>query len=235
MIDGLVGSDRPEVLVARAGRLRIVVLVHLPLGLDGPDCDAAAVRVAGTGGAAGGVGGGDPEPLDPALAAPDLRPRRGAGGGRGARGRPAPGSRAAPTAAGCSASGRWSRPRGTTCSSRPSPASPTTGWTLECVGALERDPAFVDRLRRGASGPGGRGPRAVLRPAGRARAGGRLGQDQRRVRVQDAQRAKDHHHRHQQQDARQHVDEQQADDQQAPSSKVVIWRTRTRRRSTARS
>jgi glycosyltransferase involved in cell wall biosynthesis len=41
LLDGLVASDHPEVLRAHAGRLRLVVLVHLPLALDPP---------AGTGG-----------------------------------------------------------------------------------------------------------------------------------------------------------------------------------------
>ena len=37
-------SDQPEVLRAQAGRLRLVVLVHLPLGLGGPDGGAPSVR-----------------------------------------------------------------------------------------------------------------------------------------------------------------------------------------------
>jgi glycosyltransferase involved in cell wall biosynthesis len=40
LLDGLVGSAAPEVVAAQAGRLRLVVLVHLPLGLL-PDPDAS--------------------------------------------------------------------------------------------------------------------------------------------------------------------------------------------------
>ena len=35
LVDGLVGSDRPEVLRPESGRLRLVVLVHLPRGVGG--------------------------------------------------------------------------------------------------------------------------------------------------------------------------------------------------------
>lgn len=50
LVDGLVASARPEVVVPAARRLRIVVLVHLPLGVLGDDVDrdreAAVVRAA---------------------------------------------------------------------------------------------------------------------------------------------------------------------------------------------
>ncbi len=44
LLDGLVATDHPEVLRAEAGRLRLVVLVHLPLALPAPDGDACTVR-----------------------------------------------------------------------------------------------------------------------------------------------------------------------------------------------
>ncbi|HEY1596577.1 MAG TPA: glycosyltransferase family 4 protein [Thermoleophilaceae bacterium] len=37
LLDGLVASTAPEVLVPQAGRLRLVVLVHMPLGQGSPD------------------------------------------------------------------------------------------------------------------------------------------------------------------------------------------------------
>jgi glycosyltransferase involved in cell wall biosynthesis len=45
LLDGLVASDQAEVLHAEAGRLRLVVLVHLPLGLGVPDGGRADVRL----------------------------------------------------------------------------------------------------------------------------------------------------------------------------------------------
>ena len=44
LLDGLVASTAPEVLVAAAGRLRVVVLVHLPLGHRPPRGGAGEVR-----------------------------------------------------------------------------------------------------------------------------------------------------------------------------------------------
>ncbi|HET7821059.1 MAG TPA: glycosyltransferase family 4 protein [Ornithinibacter sp.] len=44
LLDGLVASDQPEALGPEADRLRLVVLVHLPLGLGGPDGGSAEVR-----------------------------------------------------------------------------------------------------------------------------------------------------------------------------------------------
>ncbi len=40
LFDGLIASTAPEVLVAQASRLRMVVLVHMPLGHRPPDDDA---------------------------------------------------------------------------------------------------------------------------------------------------------------------------------------------------
>ncbi len=44
LLDGLVASAAPEVLVAHEHRLRQVVLVHMPLGHRPPEDDSAAVR-----------------------------------------------------------------------------------------------------------------------------------------------------------------------------------------------
>jgi hypothetical protein len=45
LVDGLIGSAVPELLAAVESRLRLVVLVHQPLGsLRGPDADAARAR-----------------------------------------------------------------------------------------------------------------------------------------------------------------------------------------------
>jgi glycosyltransferase involved in cell wall biosynthesis len=45
LLDGLVASTAAEVLVAQAGRLRLVVLVHMPLGHRPPAGEAEAIRV----------------------------------------------------------------------------------------------------------------------------------------------------------------------------------------------
>jgi glycosyltransferase involved in cell wall biosynthesis len=44
LLDGLVASTVPEVLAPQAGRLRLVVLVHMPLGGEDPDRRAAEWR-----------------------------------------------------------------------------------------------------------------------------------------------------------------------------------------------
>jgi glycosyltransferase involved in cell wall biosynthesis len=44
LLDGLIASAAPEALVPHAGRLRQVVLVHMPLGHRPPNGDAGAVR-----------------------------------------------------------------------------------------------------------------------------------------------------------------------------------------------
>jgi glycosyltransferase involved in cell wall biosynthesis len=46
LVDGLVGSAAPRELAAAARRLRVVVLVHLPLGVRGDDSARAAERAA---------------------------------------------------------------------------------------------------------------------------------------------------------------------------------------------
>jgi glycosyltransferase involved in cell wall biosynthesis len=44
LLDGLIASAAPEVLVPQAGRLRLVVLVHMPLGHRPPDASAEDTR-----------------------------------------------------------------------------------------------------------------------------------------------------------------------------------------------
>jgi glycosyltransferase involved in cell wall biosynthesis len=44
LLDGLIASTAPEALVPHASRLRLVVLVHMPLGHRPPDDEAGAVR-----------------------------------------------------------------------------------------------------------------------------------------------------------------------------------------------
>ena len=148
VVDGLVGSDRPEVLVGEGGRLRVVVLVHLPLGLDGPDLDGAGARAR------------EQVALRavPAVVTPSRWTRRwllDAYGLDAARVAVAvPGVEPARAVAVCPDGRRL------ICVGAVVPAKghdvllealarvPVAGWTLECVGTLERDPAFVDGLKR---------------------------------------------------------------------------------------
>jgi glycosyltransferase involved in cell wall biosynthesis len=46
LLDGLVASTAPDVLVPQAGRLRLVVLAHMPLGHRPPDGRGGAIRTA---------------------------------------------------------------------------------------------------------------------------------------------------------------------------------------------
>ena len=148
LVDGLVASTVPAVLVPQAERLRLVVLVHLPLG-DGP----------------------------PGLEVPDARTREGAvlTAARSVLTTSAwtrerlltdyplvpdqvhavtPGVDAADLAAGTAAGGEL------LCVAAVTPLKghdvllaalaslADLPWRCVCVGALDRDPAFVDQLRR---------------------------------------------------------------------------------------
>lgn len=136
LIDGLIASCVPEVLVPQAGRLRLVVLVHMPLGHEAERAAlAAAVAVVTTSDwtrrrlladydlPAGRVHVATPG-VDPAP------PARGSDGGRAllcvAAVTPTKGHDLLVTAFGRIAD---------------------LPWTCVCAGSRDRDPAFVARLR----------------------------------------------------------------------------------------
>ncbi len=169
LVDGLVASPAPDVLVPAAQRLRLVVLVHMPLGDGAADtrvrereramlCAAAAVITTSA------------WARRALLELYELPPDRVAVA--------APGVEAAELAPGTAAAGALL-----------SVAAVTPGkghdvlidalatlnghrWRCVCVGSLERDPAFVQRLRRriAAAGLGDRvrfsGPQAGAALAG---------------------------------------------------------------------
>ena len=158
LFDGLIASAAPEVLVPQAQRLRQVVLVHMPLGHRPPDDEAGAVRAR------------EREVLDAAAAVVTTS--------AWSRGRlielyglPAdrvqvaePGVDAAPLAPGSPAG------ESLLCVAAVTPGKghdvlvdglAMTGdlsWRCECVGSLDRDPAFADDVGRRAR-DGGLGER----------------------------------------------------------------------------
>ena len=162
LVDGLIASTVPEVLVPEAGRLRLVVLVHMPLGDDSAERRRRRRAQPGT--------------RRPVVAAAvvttsawarrwlldryALRP--GSGARRGARRRPRRpraryrGRRAAALRRGGDAAQgarRAARSAGRRSTDLP--------WRCVCVGSLSRDPGFVDRLR-GRPGTDGLGDRVCF-------------------------------------------------------------------------
>ena len=184
LLDGLVASPVPRCWCRRRTGCGWWCCVHMPLGRR----RTAAERCArASGGAAGASRRRDHQPVDPATGCSStyaLRPGRG-------RTSPRPGSTPPPASRGTPTGGELlcvgggdRRPRATTCSLAALAASPDLAWCCTCVGTLERDPAFVDRLRApgrrardrgpGAASPGALGGAALdaayaaRRPAGAA-------------------------------------------------------------------
>jgi glycosyltransferase involved in cell wall biosynthesis len=137
LLDGLVASTAPEVLVAQARRLRLVVLVHMPLGdrRERAVLTAAAAVVTTSEWsrlrllALHQLPGDRVHVAPPAVDAADL---------------------AAGTAAGgsllCVAT--VTREKGHDVLLEALATMADLPWHCTCVGALDRDPAFVDGLRR---------------------------------------------------------------------------------------
>jgi glycosyltransferase involved in cell wall biosynthesis len=148
LVDGLIASTVPEVLVPEAGRLRLVVLAHMPLGDAWPDDEVAGVQTR-----EGAVLSAAAAVVTPSgwsrrwlLDAYDLPP---------AQVRVAePGVDAADAATGTASGGAL------LCVAAVTPnkghdllleslATLTDlAWHVDCVGSLELDPGFVDRLHR---------------------------------------------------------------------------------------
>jgi len=145
LVDGLVASPLPEVLAPEAGRLRLVVLVHMPLGHGGRD-DGAREREAATLTAAAAVvttsawarrallelyslPGDRVHVAEPGVDSAGLAPGSGTAGALLSVAAVIPGKGHDVLL---------------------DALAPLTGlrWQCHCVGSLERDPAFVERLRR---------------------------------------------------------------------------------------
>ena len=145
LLDGLVATDHPEVLRAQAARLRLVVLVHLPLGLGAPEGgDARAREEAALRAATHVVTTSrwtrgwllDAYGLDPSqvtVAAPGVEPAPAVTGDE-------PGRRLLCVGAVIPAKGHDVLLEALARVAEP-------GWTCELVGSLERDPGFAEHLR----------------------------------------------------------------------------------------
>jgi glycosyltransferase involved in cell wall biosynthesis len=165
LVDGLIASAAPETLVPEARRLRLVVLVHMPLGHRPPDASDDAVRarerqVLGAAAAVVttsawtrrrlaefyGVPAGRVHVAEPGVQAAGLAPGTAAG-----------------EALLCVAA--VTRDKGHDVLVDGLATATDLSWRCACVGSLDRDPAFADRVRRRAwrSGLGDRlrfaGPR----------------------------------------------------------------------------
>ena len=143
LLDGLIASTAPEVLVPQASRLRLIVLVHMPLG-HGPSDDARTRERAVLSAAAAVVTTSAwtrrallelyalaPERVhvaEPAVDAADLASGSASGGALLCV--------AAVTAA-----------KGHDVLLDALATTTDLAWQCVCVGSLERDPAFVDLLR----------------------------------------------------------------------------------------
>jgi Glycosyl transferases group 1/Glycosyltransferase Family 4 len=145
LLDGLIASTAPEVLQAQAGRLRLVVLVHMPLG-HRPGDEAARRQEGAALNAA------------TAIVTTSAWTRRRLGE---LYGLPAqrvwvaePGAPAAAPASGTEAGqallcvGAVSFEKGHDILLEALASIAAVPWHCTCVGSLDRDPAFVDDLRR---------------------------------------------------------------------------------------
>jgi glycosyltransferase involved in cell wall biosynthesis len=147
LLDGLVASPAADVLVPESRRLRLVVLVHMPLGTDEPDAREAAVLSAAASVvttsawtrsvllANYSLPGDRVHVAEPGVEAADLAPGTATGGSLLSVAAVIPGKgHDVLVAALAGLAGRR--------------------WRCRCVGSLERDPGFVASLRRRASDGG---------------------------------------------------------------------------------
>jgi glycosyltransferase involved in cell wall biosynthesis len=145
LLDGLVASTAPEVLVPEAGRLRLVVLVHMPLGHRPPDEDArrreGAVLTTAT--ATVTTSAWTRRRLIELFDLPAHRVRVAEPGAATAE--PASGTGAGGALL-CVGAVTFEKGHDVLLEALDSISAPP--WHCTCVGSLDRDPAFVESLRR---------------------------------------------------------------------------------------
>jgi glycosyltransferase involved in cell wall biosynthesis len=145
LLDGLVASTAPEVLVPQASRLRLIVLVHMPLGHHPPDAAARrrerAVLTAVT--ATVTTSAWSRRRLIELYGLPADRVRVAEPGARAAE--PAPGT-ATGEALLCVGAVTFEKGHDVLLEALESISE--LAWHCTCVGSLDRDPAFVESLRR---------------------------------------------------------------------------------------
>lgn len=151
LLDGLIASTAPEVLVPHARRLRLIVLVHMPLGHRPPDDDARRRERAVLSAAAGVVTTSEwaKGRLIELYALPADRVRvaePGVDAAELARGTAAGGALI------CVGSVTFEKGHDILLSALQSISEHS--WRCACVGRLDRDPAFVESLRRRSLGTG---------------------------------------------------------------------------------
>jgi glycosyltransferase involved in cell wall biosynthesis len=144
LLDGLIASTAPDVLVPQASRLRLIVLVHMPLGHNPPDETARRERAVLTTAAATvttsawarrrlielyGLPAHRVHVAEPG--APAAEPATGTGAG---------------DALLCVGAVTFEKGHDILLGALESIAA--LPWNCTCVGALDRDPAFVESLRR---------------------------------------------------------------------------------------
>jgi glycosyltransferase involved in cell wall biosynthesis len=148
LLDGLVASSVPDVLVPESGRLRLVVLVHMPLedATEEVALSAASAVVTTSEWTRGrlldryALPPGRFHVATPGVEPAPLTPYSASGGNLLCVAAVTPGKGHDVLAAALASLG-------------------DLAWTCTCVGSLDRDPAFADRVRRAAPGIRFVGPR----------------------------------------------------------------------------
>ena len=145
LLDGLVASTAPEVLVPQASRLRLIVLVHMPLGHRPPD-DAARRReraVLAAAAATVTTSAWSRRLLIELYGLPTDRVRVAEPGAPTAE--PAPGTA---TGEALLCVGAVTFEKGQDVLLEALESIPELAWHCTCLGSLDRDPAFVESLSR---------------------------------------------------------------------------------------
>ncbi|MEV4631010.1 glycosyltransferase family 4 protein [Micromonospora sp. NPDC049523] len=149
LLDGLVASAVPEVLVPQSHRLRLVVLVHLPLGEEAVRSRAAEGETLAAAVAVITTSAWTRQRLIDLYALPADRVHVAT-----------PGSEQAPVAPGSATGSELlcvaavAPHKGHDVLTSALSAVADLRWTCLCVGALDRDPDFVDRVRQQATTSG---------------------------------------------------------------------------------